>query len=61
MLRFYRCNLETFGSNGQLGAIAMNCDRVVFPGDTPPLPVGAPIISYSQRFSGQQALPANVC
>lgn len=36
----------------------MDCDRIVFQGDTPPLPAGAPIISYSQKFSGQQVLPA---
>lgn len=38
----------------------MNCDRVVFPGDFPTLPYGAPIISFSQRFAGQQTLPTQV-
>ncbi|KAL0881560.1 hypothetical protein ABMA27_001391 [Loxostege sticticalis] len=40
--------------------ILMNCDRVVFPGDFPPLPYGAPIISFSQRWAGQQTLPTQV-
>lgn len=40
--------------------ILMNCDRVVFPGDFPSLPYGAPIISFSQRFAGQQTLPTQV-
>lgn len=56
-LRFpCRCNVEPFGPRGQLGAVAMDCDRVVFQGDIPPLPAGAPIIAYSQRYSGQQGL-----
>lgn len=41
--------------------ILMNCDRVVFPGDYPALPYGAPIISYTQRWAGQQTLPTQVC
>ncbi|XP_035440645.2 protein artichoke [Spodoptera frugiperda] len=40
--------------------ILMNCDRVVFPGDFPSLPYGAPIISFSQRFAGQQTLPTQI-
>ncbi|KAL0831964.1 hypothetical protein ABMA28_001464 [Loxostege sticticalis] len=40
--------------------ILMNCDRVVFPGDFPPLPYGAPIISFSQRWAGQQTLPTQI-
>ena len=50
-----------FAATGQLGAVAMDCDRVVFHGEAPQLPYGAPIVSYSQRFSGQQVLPAQVC
>lgn len=38
----------------------MDCDRAVFHGEAPQLPYGAPIVSYSQRFSGQQVLPAQV-
>lgn len=38
----------------------MNCDRVVFPGDYPALPYGAPIISFTQRWAGQQTLPTQV-
>ncbi|GAB0097744.1 uncharacterized protein DMENIID0001_134100 [Sergentomyia squamirostris] len=58
-LRFpCRCRLEPLGLNGALSAVAMNCDRVVFQGESPPLPSGAPIIAFSQRFSGQQALPS---
>ena len=40
--------------------ILMNCDRVVFPGDFPPLPYGAPIVSFSQQWAGQQSLPTQV-
>lgn len=49
-----------FASTGQLGAVAMDCDRVVFHGEAPQLPYGAPIVSYSQRYSGQQVLPSQV-
>lgn len=49
-----------FAATGQLGAVAMDCDRVVFAGDAPQLPYGAPIVAYTQRFSGQQTLPAQV-
>lgn len=55
-----RCNVVAFGSTGQLGAVAMDCDRVVFHGEAPQLPYGAPIVSFSQRFSGQQTLPSQV-
>lgn len=56
-LRFpCKCNVEPFGPKGQLGAVAMDCDYVVFQGDMPPLPAGAPIIAYSQRYTGQQGL-----
>ncbi|XP_075975883.1 uncharacterized protein LOC142976421 [Anticarsia gemmatalis] len=40
--------------------ILMNCDRVVFNGDFPTLPYGAPIISFSQKYAGQQALPTQI-
>ncbi|XP_049870618.1 chaoptin [Pectinophora gossypiella] len=40
--------------------ILMDCDRVVFPGDFPTLPYGAPIISFSQRWAGQQTLPTQI-
>ncbi|EDW58374.1 chaoptin [Drosophila virilis] len=53
-----RCNVVPFAATGQLGAVAMDCDRVVFHGDAPQLPYGAPIVAYTQRHSGQQTLPA---
>ncbi|XP_016980214.1 LOW QUALITY PROTEIN: protein artichoke [Drosophila rhopaloa] len=53
-----RCNVVPFAATGQLGAVAMDCDRVVFHGDAPQLPYGAPIVAYTQRHSGQQVLPA---
>ncbi|XP_032516138.2 protein artichoke isoform X2 [Danaus plexippus] len=40
--------------------ILMNCDHVVFAGDFPPLPYGAPIVSFSQRWAGQQSLPTQI-
>ncbi|XP_044261824.1 protein artichoke [Tribolium madens] len=41
-------------------SISVNCDRVVFPGDLPSLPFGAPIVSFSQRWAGHQALPTQI-
>lgn len=60
-LRFpCRCKVEPFGPKQQLGAVAMDCDYVVFQTESPIIPNGAPIISYSQRYSGQQVLPTQV-
>ncbi|KPU80609.1 uncharacterized protein Dana_GF18811, isoform B [Drosophila ananassae] len=53
-----RCNVVPFAATGQLGAVAMDCDRVVFHGDAPQLPYGAPIVAYTQRHAGQQVLPS---
>ncbi|EDW16908.2 protein artichoke [Drosophila mojavensis] len=53
-----RCNVVPFAATGQLGAVAMDCDRVVFHSDAPQLPYGAPIVAYTQRHSGQQTMPA---
>lgn len=41
-------------------SIYVNCDRVVFSGDLPSLPYGAPIVSFSQRWAGHQSLPTQV-
>lgn len=61
-LRFpCRCKVEPFGPQLQLGAVSMDCDYVVFQTESPILPNGAPIISFSQRYSGQQVLPTQVC
>lgn len=60
-LRFpCRCKVEPFGPKLQLGAVSMDCDSVVFQTESPILPTGAPIISFSQRYSGQQVLPTQV-
>lgn len=60
-LRFpCRCKVEPFGPKLQLGAVAMDCDYVVFQTEGPTMPTGAPIISFSQRYSGQQVLPTQV-
>lgn len=60
-LRFpCRCKVEPFGPKLQLGAVSMDCDNVVFQTESPVLPTGAPIISFSQRYSGQQVLPTQV-
>lgn len=40
--------------------VLMDCDRVVFAGDYPALPFGAPIVSFSQRWAGQQNLPTQI-
>ncbi|XP_045483315.1 protein artichoke [Harmonia axyridis] len=41
-------------------SIYVNCDSVVFSSDLPSLPYGAPIVSFSQRHAGHQALPSQV-
>lgn len=38
----------------------MDCDYVVFHNESPILPTGAPIISFSQRHCGKQVLPTQV-
>lgn len=57
-----RCKLQqvTTNSGAGLGAVLMDCDNVVFANDAPTFPNGAPIISYTQRNSGQQAIPTQV-
>lgn len=52
--------LEPLGPKGQVSGVAMNCDRIVFNGEGPQLPTGAPITTFSQRYSGQQTLPIQV-
>lgn len=60
-LRFpCRCKVEPFGPKSQLGAVSMDCDNVVFHTESPILPNKAPIISFSQRYCGQQVLPTQV-
>uniref|UniRef100_A0A6E8VLM7 LRRCT domain-containing protein n=1 Tax=Anopheles coluzzii TaxID=1518534 RepID=A0A6E8VLM7_ANOCL len=49
-----RCNIETAGNNSQYVFVNVNCDRTTL---TAPFPSGIPIISFSQRNSGHQALP----
>lgn len=55
-----RCKVEPFGPKSQLGAVSMDCDYVVFHTESPILPNGAPIVSFSQRHCGQQVLPTQV-
>lgn len=55
-----RCKVEPFGPKSELGAVSMDCDNVVFHTESPILPNGAPIISFSQRNCGQQVLPTQV-
>lgn len=55
-----RCKVEPFGPKSQLGAVSMDCDHVVFQTESPVLPNNAPIISFSQRYCGQQVLPTQV-
>lgn len=55
-----KCKVEPFGPKSQLGAVSMDCDHVVFHTESPVLPNGAPIISFSQRYCGQQVLPTQV-
>lgn len=55
-----RCKVEPFGPKSQQGAVSMDCDNVVFHSESPILPNRAPIISFSQRYCGQQVLPTQV-
>ncbi|XP_044761422.1 chaoptin [Coccinella septempunctata] len=41
-------------------SIYVDCDGIVFSSDLPSLPYGAPIVSFSQKNSGHQALPSQV-
>ncbi|KAK4881689.1 hypothetical protein RN001_005008 [Aquatica leii] len=41
-------------------AVAINCDKIVFAGDFPAIPYGAPVVSYSQRWTGHQSLPTQI-
>lgn len=40
-------------------AVSVNCDKIVFP-DFPPIPHGAPVVAYSQRWAGYQSLPIQI-
>jgi hypothetical protein len=55
-----KCQMEQISVSGQTSSIVMDCDHIVFTSDTPQIPLGAPITGFSQRFSGQQALPTQV-
>lgn len=55
-----KCQMEQITTNGQSSSVGMNCDHIVFTSDTPQIPQGAPISTFTQRYSGQQALPTQV-
>lgn len=55
-----KCQMEQISVNGQPTSVGMDCDHIVFTSDTPQIPLGAPITTFSQRYSGQQALPTQV-
>lgn len=58
-----RCRAEQYGASGggqTAFAVAMDCDRVVFHGEYPPIPHGTPVLTYTQRYSGQQFIPTQV-
>lgn len=55
-----KCQMEQISANGQANSVGMDCDHIVFTSDTPQIPSGAPITTFSQRYSGQQALPTQV-
>lgn len=55
-----KCNLETQSSNPDHLELSIDCDGIVFNDDQPQFPYGAPIISYTQRNSGQQKLSLQV-
>lgn len=40
-------------------SVIIDCNKVVFANDIP-IPYGAPVISFSQRWAGQQSLPTHV-
>lgn len=56
-----KCQMDQTSLKGPSSSVAMDCDRIVFTSDTPQIPLGAPVSSFSQRNSGQQALPTQVC
>lgn len=54
-----KCRVEQTPINEQSTSIGMDCDRIIFTSETPQIPKGAPISSFSQRHSGQ-LLPVQV-
>lgn len=48
-----KCRIEDISIDGQSTSIGMNCDHVVFTSDSPQIPKGAPITTFSQRHAGQ--------
>lgn len=55
-----KCQMEQISVNGQSSSVGMDCDHIVFTSDTPQIPQGAPITTFSQRYSGQQSMPTQV-
>lgn len=62
-LKLYPCRCALGPTEPELDdnpSVSIDCDRVVFAGDFPAIPYGAPIISFTQRWAGHQALPTQV-
>lgn len=55
-----RCDVRPTNLLEQGIGVLMDCDQIVFPGEVPVLPHGAPIIGFSQRSSGHQTLPTQM-
>lgn len=55
------CALDPTEESLEGPSLLIDCDRVVFPHDLAFIPYGAPIVSFSHRFSGHQSLPSQVC
>ncbi|KAL1132259.1 hypothetical protein AAG570_010216 [Ranatra chinensis] len=51
------CRCVPDHSSGAPGGLLLDCDRVVLPTDSPQLPKGALVLSFTQRWSGNQAIP----
>lgn len=54
------CALDPTEESLEGPSLLIDCDRVVFPHDLAFIPYGAPIVSFSHRFSGHQSLPSQV-
>ncbi|KAG5671694.1 hypothetical protein PVAND_001879 [Polypedilum vanderplanki] len=48
-----KCRIEQIAVNGQSTSIGMDCDRIIFTSESPQIPKGAPISTFTQRYSGQ--------
>ncbi|KAK6617632.1 hypothetical protein RUM44_005220 [Polyplax serrata] len=55
-----KCDVKPSTFLDQGIGVVMDCDKIIFSGDLPVLPVKAPIIEFRQRYAGHQTLPSEI-